>query len=89
MDASYFIGLAQHALWVLALVAVPVLIPALVAGVVLGMLQAATSINETTLSFIPKLIIVALCLAIFGGSMMALLIDFTREMFSRIPDMAR
>ena len=54
MESDYFIGIAQQALWVLALGAAPILIPALVAGVLLGMVQAATSINEATLSFVPK-----------------------------------
>jgi flagellar biosynthetic protein FliQ len=89
MDADYFIGVAQQALWVLALASAPILIPALVAGVILGMVQAATSINEATLSFVPKLIVVAICLAIFGGSIMLLLVDFTREIFMRIPDLVR
>ena len=56
---DYFIGVAQQAMWILALASAPILIPALVAGVILGMIQAATSINEQTLSFVPKLIIVA------------------------------
>ncbi|RST31559.1 flagellar biosynthetic protein FliQ [Sphingomonas ginkgonis] len=89
MGADEYIGIAQHALWILALASAPILIPALVAGVLLGMVQAATSINEQTLSFIPKLIVVAVCLALFGGSIMVLLTDFTREMFARIPDVAR
>lgn len=85
MEADYFIGVAQQALWVLALGAAPILIPALVAGVILGMVQAATSINEQTLSFVPKLILVAICLALFGGSIMVLLADFTRDIFEQIP----
>jgi flagellar biosynthetic protein FliQ len=89
MEADYFIGVAQQALWVLALGAAPILIPALVAGVILGMVQAATSINEQTLSFVPKLIVVAICLAVFGGSIMILVADFTREVFARIPDIVR
>ncbi|MBK6298220.1 MAG: flagellar biosynthesis protein FliQ [Sphingomonadales bacterium] len=89
MEADYFIGVAQQALWVLALGAAPILIPALVAGVILGMVQAATSINEQTLSFVPKLIVVAICLAVFGGSIMILVADFTREIFARIPDIVR
>ena len=88
-DGSYFIGVAQHALWVLALACAPILIPALVAGLVLGMVQAATSINEQTLAFVPKLIVVAICLALFGGAMLLLIADFTREMFARIPDLLR
>ena len=87
MDADYFIGVAQQALWVLALGSAPILVPALVVGVILGMVQAATSINEATLSFVPKLIVVAASLAIFGSSIMILLADFTRGLFARIPDL--
>ncbi|WP_420140763.1 flagellar biosynthesis protein FliQ [Sphingomonas sp.] len=86
---DYFIGVAQQALWVLALACSPVLIPALVAGLILGMIQAATSINEATLSFVPKLIVVGLCLVLFGGAMLMLVADFTRDMFARIPDVVR
>jgi flagellar biosynthetic protein FliQ len=88
-SADYFIGVAQQALWVLALASAPILIPALVAGLVLGMIQAATSINEQTLSFVPKLIIVAICLALFGGAILVLIADFTREIFDRIPEITR
>ncbi|MBP8232251.1 flagellar biosynthesis protein FliQ [Rhizorhabdus sp.] len=86
---EYFIGIAQQAMWILALISMPVLLPALIVGIVLGMIQAATSINEQTLSFVPKLIIVGAALAIFGGAMLMLLADFTRELFARIPDMLR
>ena len=88
-SADYFIGVAQQALWVLALASAPILVPALIAGLILGMIQAATSINEQTLSFVPKLIVVAVCLALFGGSILVLLADFTREIFDRIPDVVR
>lgn len=86
---EYFIGVAQQAMWILALISTPVLLPALIVGIVLGMIQAATSINEQTLSFVPKLIVVGAALAIFGGAMLMLLADFTRELFARIPDMLR
>ena len=86
---DYFIGIAQQALWVLALACAPILIPALIAGLVLGMVQAATSINEATLTFVPKLIIVAVCLALFGGAIMMLLADFTQDIFARIPELTR
>lgn len=86
---DYFIGVAQQALWVLALATSPILIPALVVGLILGMVQAATSINEQTLAFVPKLIVVAICLALFGGAILYLIADFTREMFARIPDLVR
>ncbi len=86
-NSEFFMGLAQQALWITALAAAPILIPALIAGLLLGMIQAATSINEATLSFVPKLIIVGVMLALFGGSIMMLVADFTREIFERIPDL--
>ena len=87
MDQDAFLAVAQQALWVLA--SAPILLPALITGVLLGMVQAATSINEQTLSFVPKLILVAICLALFGGSIMVLLTDFTRDMFDQIPLLLR
>jgi flagellar biosynthetic protein FliQ len=89
VDQDFFIDVAQRALWILALGAAPILIPALIAGVVLGMVQAATSINEQTLSFVPKLIIVAIALAVCGSSIMILLADFTRDIFAQIPMLVR
>lgn len=88
-DPDYFVGVAQQALWVLSLATAPVLIPALVAGLLIGMVQAATSINEQTLSFVPKLIVVGIALALFGGAMLYLIADFTRDMYARIPDLMR
>ena len=88
-NPDYFIGVAQQALWILALASAPILIPALVAGLVLGMFQAATSINEQTLTFVPKLIVVGICLAIFGSAIMMLLVDFTQDMFGRISEIVR
>ena len=90
MDGTdYFVGIAQQALWILALASAPILIPALVTGILLGMVQAATSINEQTLSFVPKLLVVAICLALFGTSILMLLVDFTNELFARIPELTR
>ena len=88
-NPDYFVGVAQQALWILALASAPILIPALIAGLVLGMVQAATSINEQTLTFVPKLIVVAICLALFGSAILMLLVDFTQDIFARIPELAR
>jgi flagellar biosynthesis protein FliQ len=89
MEADHFVRVAQQALWILALGAAPILVPALLAGVFLGMIQAATSINEQTLSFVPKLMVVAVCLALFGSSILVLLTDFTRDIFTQIPTLTR
>jgi len=89
MDADYFMGVAREAMWILALASAPILIPALLSGLILGMIQAATSIQEQTLSFVPKLIVVALSLVIFGGMILGLLGDFTTGIFERIPELVK
>jgi flagellar biosynthesis protein FliQ len=88
-NPDYFIGVAQQALWILALACAPILIPALIVGLVLGMVQAATSVNEATLTFVPKLIVVGICLALFGGAILTLIADFTQDIFARIPELMR
>ncbi|PUE10235.1 flagellar biosynthesis protein FliQ [Limnohabitans sp. T6-20] len=85
MDTAMVIDLARHALWTAVLVSAPLLGVALAVGLVIGIIQAATSINESTLSFIPKLIALALALLIFGSWQLVTLIDFTRSIFQRIP----
>jgi flagellar biosynthesis protein FliQ len=89
MDADYFLTVANQTMWVLALAAAPLLIPALVSGLVFGMIQAATSIQEQSLSFIPKLIVVAISILIFGSLILGLLSDFTLSIFERIPDLVK
>ena len=81
--------MAGQAIWLLVLVSAPVLAAALVVGLLLGMIQAATSINEQTLSFVPKLVAVGLVLLLFGAAMMGLVVDFTAGVFARIPDVVR
>ena len=88
-DADYFLTVANQTMWVLALAAAPILIPALLSGLILGMVQAATSIQEQTLSFVPKLIVVAVSIMIFGAMILGLLSDFRTEIFARIPDLVR
>ena len=74
MDESQaFLALADRMLWVAALASAPVLITTLVVGVVVGIIQAATSVNEQTLTFVPKLAVTAFVLVVFGASMMALI----------------
>jgi flagellar biosynthetic protein FliQ len=89
MDADYFLTVANQTMWVLALAAAPILIPALLAGLLLGMIQAATSINEQTLTFVPKLVVVGVSLLVFGSLILGLLTDFTIGMFERIPELVR
>ncbi len=88
-DTSALLALADRMLWVTALVAAPVLIASLAVGLVVGIIQAATSVNEQTLTFVPKLAIIAFVLVILGSSMMALIGDFTQEIFNQIATVSR
>jgi len=89
MDADYFMTIAREAIWILALASAPILIPALLSGLILGMVQAATSIQEQTLTFVPKLMVVAVSIVIFGGMILGLLSDFTISIFERIPELVQ
>ena len=85
MDTAAVVDLGRQALWITMLVSAPLLGIALIVGVVIGILQAATSINEMTLSFIPKLAALGLTLALVGSWQLATLVDYTRGLFQRIP----
>ena len=88
-EQDVLLGLAQQGLWTAAMASAPLLIPVLIVGLIVGLLQAVTSINEATLSFVPKLVVVALVLALFGASIFGGIADYAREMFMRIPDLLR
>ena len=83
-DTSALLALADRMLWVTALVAAPVLLASLAVGLVIGIIQAATSVSEQTLTFVPKLVIIALVLVVLGASMMGLIADFTTDIFDEI-----
>ncbi len=82
------LALADQTLWVTALIAAPVLLAALVVGLMVGIIQAATSVNEQTLTFVPKLAVTALVFVVLGVAMMALLSDFLREIMAQIATIA-
>jgi flagellar biosynthesis protein FliQ len=71
------------------MIASPLLISALVIGLVVAILQATTSIQEQTLVFVPKVVVILVVLAALGGWMFTSLGEYTRELFRLIPDMAR
>ena len=79
--------LAHRMLLVTAMVAAPLLLIALITGLVIGMLQAATQINESTLSFIPKLLLLVLTLFAAGPWMLRVLTDFTHDLYTSIPSL--
>jgi flagellar biosynthesis protein FliQ len=87
MVVSEVLTLGQEALWVAVMVASPLLGMALLVGVVVGIVQAATSIQEMTLSFIPKLLVLVLALLAFGGWQIMVMTRFIQRIFEYIPMM--
>ena len=85
MNADTVIDLSQQALMVIVMLAAPMLLSALAIGLLIGMFQAATSINEMTLSFIPKLLILVISIMVAGPWMLQLILNFTRDLYMSIP----
>lgn len=89
MDTGIVVDSLRGTMWVLLQLVAPVVLPALIAGFVVGMLQAATGISESTLSFVPKLVVMLGTLAVFGSMMLREIADFTLELYDRIPALLR
>ncbi|MAS60066.1 MAG: flagellar biosynthetic protein FliQ [Gammaproteobacteria bacterium] len=87
MEPTQAIGIGREAIWTVIYVAGPILITALALGLLIGVLQAATSIQEMTLSFIPKLIAVVAILMLFGDWQLLILTEFFLMIFERIPEL--
>jgi flagellar biosynthesis protein FliQ len=85
MTPENVMDLAHSTLMVTSLIAAPLLLIALIAGLVIGMFQAATQINESTLSFIPKLLLLVLTLFATGPWILRVLTDFTHDLYTSIP----
>lgn len=85
MSPEAVLEIGNQAMWIAVLLAAPVLLSALAIGLVIGMVQAATQIQEMTLSFIPKLLGVVGVLVVAGPWMLGLIVDWVRELILDIP----
>jgi len=85
MSPETVIDIFQNTLWVIVLLVAVILTPALAIGLLVAVFQAATSINEMTLSFIPKLMITFATLLIAGPYMLNVLVEYMAKMFTDIP----
>ncbi|MDH5435891.1 MAG: flagellar biosynthesis protein FliQ [Gammaproteobacteria bacterium] len=85
MSPELILTIFQRAVEVILVVSLIILIPALIVGLSVSMFQAATQINEMTLSFIPKLIVTLLVLTLAGPSLLRILMDYTLELYNSIP----
>jgi flagellar biosynthesis protein FliQ len=88
MTPEAVMTLAHQAMMIALLLAAPLLLVALVVGLVVSLFQAATQINETTLSFIPKLLAVAVTLVIAGPWMLTMMLDYLRHVLTSVPQLA-
>ena len=87
MTPETVITIGQQALWVTMLIAAPLLLSALGVGLLVGMFQAATQINEMTMSFIPKLLVLVVALVVAGPWMLSVIVNFTRQLMEQIPSL--
>ncbi|GJM04233.1 MAG: flagellar export apparatus protein FliQ [marine bacterium B5-7] len=87
MTPESVIHIGQEALFNLTILLLILLVPALIVGVLISMFQAATQINEMTLSFIPKLLVTLLVLVVAGPWMLTLLTEYTLRLFQNIPNL--
>ncbi len=87
MTPEEVVTVGRHALEMTLMLAAPLLLTALAVGLIVGIFQAATQINEMTLSFIPKLLAMAAVLALTGPWMLRSLVEYTRGLIESIPGM--
>ena len=85
MTPESVMTMGRHAMEVTLMIAAPMLLVALIIGLVVSIFQAATQINEQTLSFIPKLVGIFVALLVAGPWMLSVILDYMREVFSGIP----
>jgi len=85
MTPESVLNIGSHALEITLLLAAPLLLVALATGLLVGVFQAATQINEMTLSFIPKLLAMAAAIMVAGPWMIKLIVGYTQQLFMSIP----
>ncbi len=85
MTPEIIMGIGRQAIEMTLVLAAPLLLAALVIGLIISIFQAATQINEQTLSFIPKLIGILLALILAGPWMLQIMVDYMRRLFESIP----
>jgi flagellar biosynthesis protein FliQ len=86
---EFVISLGREALLTVLLIGAPILGLGLLAGLVVSIFQATTQINEQTLTFIPKIVVVLIAIVIFGPWMFSTMMEFTNNVFEAIPNVGR
>ncbi len=89
MTSDMAIQIGRDALYMVMLISAPMLGLGLLVGVLVSIFQATTQIQEQTLVFIPKIVAIFIAILVFGPWMLSLMVDYTREIFSSMPNMIR
>ena len=89
MDSGFVIEMAFKALLMAFILSGPILISLLIVGLVIGIVQAATSVNESSIAFIPKLVVIAVVMLIAGPVSLAIFVDYLREVIQELPEILR
>jgi len=87
VEAALVIELVFQALWMALFLSGPILLGLLIVGLIISILQAATQLNETTVAFVPKIIVLAVVILMAGPSLLGLFSDYVREIILRIPSL--
>lgn len=89
MTEQFIIHLARETFFTALLISAPILIASAIVGLIISIFQSATSINEMTLTFVPKLVVIAIVIVISLPWIIDVIVAFTRELFSQIPNIAK
>ncbi len=89
MTEDIVISLGRDAIWTTVLLSAPLLISALIVGLVVSIIQAVTQINESTLTFIPKMLTIVVVMIILAPWMTQMLTSYTTELFTSLPNYVR
>ncbi len=87
MTPEVIYNVAQQAMVVAVKIGIPLVVPTLVVGLIIAMFQAATQINESTLTFVPKIIVIGIVLLLVGPVMLQLFLDYFRDLIRDIPSL--
>ncbi|MEE9395738.1 MAG: flagellar biosynthesis protein FliQ [Methylococcales bacterium] len=87
MSPESIMAIGQQAMYIAVQLTAPILISSLIVGLIIAVFQAATQINEMTLTFVPKLATIGAVLIFAGNSMIGIMVDYIRELYTSIPSL--
>ena len=89
MEQLYVVDMIQRLVWLVLLLTMPMLVVTLVVGVIISIFQAVTQIQESTLTFVPKIIVALMVLVFLSPWMIGTMVDYTTELFGELTKVAQ